>query len=228
MRRSDLGADDLTRPGLVLGAWIQVCDDHFHCLDLLVLRRDRTHLVGDLIPFHRHILPLNVWDVDKDVLSAVRGPDESMTLRPGEIFTHAFVDWTWSGSYCRWIGAGAFGGQWAGQFSGLRWFPLPLPHAASFSQEGEGQRQRGAGGGQGLCWGGFRFWHVWDKQNEGSGHVQVGEANKSEGEGGLHLLHGNCQVGDSMKDKSKRLKRNHESAEQLSVPRRTHGFSSAW
>lgn len=60
MRRSDLGADDLTRPGLVLGAWVQVCDDHLHCLDLLVLRRDGTHLVGDLVPFHRHILALNV------------------------------------------------------------------------------------------------------------------------------------------------------------------------
>lgn len=56
---SDLGADDLTGPGLVLSAWIQVGDHHIHSLELLVLGGDRTHLVCDLIPFHRHVLALD-------------------------------------------------------------------------------------------------------------------------------------------------------------------------
>lgn len=56
---SDLGADDLTRPGLVLGAWIQVGDHHIHSLELLVLGGDGTYLVCDLVPFHRHVLALD-------------------------------------------------------------------------------------------------------------------------------------------------------------------------
>lgn len=54
-----LGADDLTWPGLVLGAWIQVGDDHVHSLDLLVFGGDGAHLVRDLVPFHRHVLSLD-------------------------------------------------------------------------------------------------------------------------------------------------------------------------
>lgn len=54
-----LGADDLTRPGLVFGAWVQVGDHHLHRLDLLVLGRDGTHLVCDLVSFHRHILAVD-------------------------------------------------------------------------------------------------------------------------------------------------------------------------
>lgn len=39
-------------------------------------------------------------DVNKDVLSSMRGAYESMTLRPGEVFTHPFKYWTWFGSHC--------------------------------------------------------------------------------------------------------------------------------
>lgn len=74
----------------MLGARVQVGDDHLDCLDLLVLGRDGTHLVRDLISFHRHILSLDVRDVDKDVLSSMSGAYESMTLRPGEVLTHPF------------------------------------------------------------------------------------------------------------------------------------------
>lgn len=38
-------------------------------------------------------------DVDKDVLSSVWGAYESMTLRPGEVFTHPFKNRTWFGSH---------------------------------------------------------------------------------------------------------------------------------
>lgn len=89
-----LGADDLTRPGLVLGAWVQVGDHHVDSLDLLVLGRDGANLVRDLVPLHRHILPLDVRDVDEDVLSSMSRTYESMTLRPGEVFTHPFKYWT--------------------------------------------------------------------------------------------------------------------------------------
>lgn len=54
-----LGADDVAGPGLVLGARRQVGDDHLHGLQLLVLGRDGTHLVGDLVAFHRHVLPFH-------------------------------------------------------------------------------------------------------------------------------------------------------------------------
>lgn len=57
--RWGLGADDLTGPGLMLGPWVQVGDHHVHGLELLVLGGDGTHLVGDLVPFHGHILALD-------------------------------------------------------------------------------------------------------------------------------------------------------------------------
>lgn len=52
-----LVADDVPGPGLVLGPWCQVGDDHLHSLQLLILGRDRAHLIGDLVAFHRNILP---------------------------------------------------------------------------------------------------------------------------------------------------------------------------
>lgn len=42
----------------------------------------------------------SLGDVDKDVFSSVRGPYESVTLRPGEVFTHSFKNRTWSCAYC--------------------------------------------------------------------------------------------------------------------------------
>ena len=54
-----LGADDVARPGLVLGAWRQVGDDHLHGLQLLMLGWDGAHLIGDLITFHRDVLPFH-------------------------------------------------------------------------------------------------------------------------------------------------------------------------
>lgn len=78
----------------MLRAWIQVGDHHLDSLDLLVLWGDGANLVRDLVPLHRHILPLDVGDVDEDVLSSTRRTYESMTLRPGEVFTHPFKYWT--------------------------------------------------------------------------------------------------------------------------------------
>lgn len=42
----------------------------------------------------------SLGDVNKDVFSSMRGPYESVTLRPGEVFTHPFKHWTWSRAYC--------------------------------------------------------------------------------------------------------------------------------
>lgn len=37
----------------------------------------------------------SLWDMNKDVLSAVGGPDEAVTLWSGEVLTHALEHWTW-------------------------------------------------------------------------------------------------------------------------------------
>ena len=49
----------MARPGFVLGAWRQVGDDHLHGLQLLMLGWDGAHLIGDLITFHRDVLPFH-------------------------------------------------------------------------------------------------------------------------------------------------------------------------
>lgn len=54
-----LGADDLTRPSLMLASRLRVGDHHLHCLDLLHLGGDGAHLVRHLVPFHGHVLALN-------------------------------------------------------------------------------------------------------------------------------------------------------------------------
>lgn len=43
----------------MLGPRVQVGDHHVHGLELLVLGGDGTHLVGDLVPFHGHVLALD-------------------------------------------------------------------------------------------------------------------------------------------------------------------------
>ena len=54
-----LGADDMPGPGLMLGAWCQVGDDHLDSLQFLILGRDRAHLIGDLVAFHWNIFPFH-------------------------------------------------------------------------------------------------------------------------------------------------------------------------
>ena len=63
----------------MLGAWIQVCDHHLDSLDLLVLGRDRTHLVCDLISFHRHVFPVNAVK-ETDVALKIRHESISKVL----------------------------------------------------------------------------------------------------------------------------------------------------
>lgn len=79
-------------PGLVLGAWCQVGYDHFHSLQLLVLGWDGAHLIGDLVAFHRDILPFHVRDVQEDVGATVSRRDEAVALGPAEALTDSFVD----------------------------------------------------------------------------------------------------------------------------------------
>lgn len=55
-----LGADDMPGPGLMFGAWCQVGYDYFHSLQLLILGWDGAHLIGDLVAFHRDILPFHI------------------------------------------------------------------------------------------------------------------------------------------------------------------------
>lgn len=55
-----LGAHDLARPRLVGSVWGQLGEHHLHSLELLVLGRDGTHLIGHLVALHRHVLPLDV------------------------------------------------------------------------------------------------------------------------------------------------------------------------
>lgn len=66
-------------------------DFDLHGLHLQVLRRDPAHFICDLVALDRDVLPLHVGDVNEDVLSAVRGPDEAVTLTPGEVFADSFV-----------------------------------------------------------------------------------------------------------------------------------------
>lgn len=56
---SSLGAHDLAGPRLVGSVWSQLGEHHLHGLELLVLGRDRAHLVGHLVAFHWHVLPLD-------------------------------------------------------------------------------------------------------------------------------------------------------------------------
>lgn len=96
-----LVADDVPRPGLMLGPWCQVCDDHLYSLQLLVLGRDRAHLIGDFVAFHRHILPFHIRDVQEDVRPTIGWGDEAMALGPAEAFTDSFVDRALRSPHCR-------------------------------------------------------------------------------------------------------------------------------
>lgn len=104
----------MARPGLVLGARRQVGDDHLHSLQLLVLGWDGAHLIGDLITFHRDVLPFHIGDVQEDVGAAVRWGDEAMALGSTEAFADSFVDRALGGPHRRRVGPGPTSGQWAG------------------------------------------------------------------------------------------------------------------
>lgn len=87
-----LGADDVPGPGLMLGPWCQVGDDHLYSLQFLILGRDRAHLIGDLVAFHRYILPFHIRDVQEDVRTTISWGDEAVALGSAEAFTDSFVD----------------------------------------------------------------------------------------------------------------------------------------
>lgn len=84
----------MTGPGLVLGAWGQMGDDHLHSLQLLVLGGDGAHLIGDLIAFHGDVLPFHVGNVQEDVRAAIGRGNEAMALGSTETFADSFVDGT--------------------------------------------------------------------------------------------------------------------------------------
>lgn len=79
-------------PGLMLGSWCQVGDDHLYSLQFLVLGRDRAHLIGDLVAFHRNILPFHIRDVQEDIRPTISWGDEAMALGAAEALTDSFVD----------------------------------------------------------------------------------------------------------------------------------------
>lgn len=101
-------------PGLVLGARRQVGDDHLHGLQLLVLGRDGTHLVGNLIAFHGDILPFHIGDVQEDIGAAVSWGDEAVALGATEAFADSFVDRALRGPHGRGESPCPTSGQWAG------------------------------------------------------------------------------------------------------------------
>lgn len=84
----------MSGPGLVLGAWRQVGDDHLHSLQFLILGWDGAHLIGDLVAFHGDIFPLHIGNVQEDVGATVSWGNEAMALGPAEAFTDPFVDRT--------------------------------------------------------------------------------------------------------------------------------------
>lgn len=86
-----LGADDVAGPGLVLGAWSQMGDDHLHSLQLLVLGGNGAHLIGDLVAFHGDVLPFHIRNVQEDVGAAIGRGDEAMALGSTETFADSFV-----------------------------------------------------------------------------------------------------------------------------------------
>lgn len=151
-----------------------MCDLHLHRLHLQVFGRDPAYFVCDFISLDWDVFPLDVWDVNKDVFTAVGRLDETVTLRPGEVLTYSFKNWTWESAHSGRVCAGAFGQQWAGQFSRQGLLPSFLPHPAPLAQEGEGQGDRAAGGAQrgprGRCETGVR--HVrCDKEEDDLGVV---------------------------------------------------------
>lgn len=109
-----LGADDVAGPGLVLGARRQVGDDHLHGLQLLMLGRDGAHLIGDLVAFHRDVLPFHIGDVQEDVGAAVSRGDEAVALGSTEALAYSFVDGALRGPHRRGEGPRTASGQWAG------------------------------------------------------------------------------------------------------------------
>lgn len=67
----------MPRPGLVLGPRSQVGDHHLHRLQLLVLRRDGAHLVGDLVACHRNVL---AFDTAEGKLQLIINDIKTLTL----------------------------------------------------------------------------------------------------------------------------------------------------
>lgn len=122
----------------MLRPWVEVSDFHLHCLHLEVLRWDGADLVGDLIPFHGDVLPLDVGDVNEDVLLPVGGLDEAVSPGSGEVFADASVRRPRDGSGSGGVGARALGGQRAGQIGQSLGGAL-LPHAAALPREREGE-----------------------------------------------------------------------------------------
>lgn len=54
----------------MLGPWCQVSNDHLYSLQFLILGRDRAHLIGDLVAFHRNILPFHTAGEKRAVVRA--------------------------------------------------------------------------------------------------------------------------------------------------------------
>lgn len=77
-----LGAHDLAGPRLVGSMWGQLGEHHLHSLELLVLGWDGAHLVGHLVAFHGHVLPLDAGGRERGV-SPAAGPTPRHPLRAG-------------------------------------------------------------------------------------------------------------------------------------------------
>lgn len=70
----------------------QMGDVHVDCLHLLELRWDGAQTVADLITRQWHVLPLNVWDVHKNIVITVYRCDETVTFASAERFDFSLFD----------------------------------------------------------------------------------------------------------------------------------------
>lgn len=85
----------------MFGAWRQMGDDHLDGLQLLVLGWDGAHLVGDLVAFHRDVLPFHVGDVQEDVGATVGRGNEAVALGATEAFADSSADGALRGPHGR-------------------------------------------------------------------------------------------------------------------------------
>lgn len=76
-------------------------NDDVYSLQLLILRWDSAHLVGDFIASHWNVLSFNVRNVYKDVWPSIRRSNEAMAFGATEAFTDSFVDRAFRGPHSR-------------------------------------------------------------------------------------------------------------------------------
>jgi len=99
---------------LPLGVHIccEVDDDNMSGLDLFPLGRYGTFPVLDLVSWERHILPIYIWDMDKDVAIRSIWFDEAMTFFTAEWLNCSNFFWVLGSNFTRWLCSISSGNNW--------------------------------------------------------------------------------------------------------------------